>query len=461
MRDWQASAGGCVFVFRAHYMPWLALSCALAVIGLVVLIVGVLRWRGQNRSGGDPPGMGTPYRGAGLAVIAMAGGSLAMGCNTVKLDEGYRAHVLFQSLYVACIASIPIGAVIFVLSLVLTLMHRRMPRPWVAAGIVAIAMSLPMIVLPLFQIVDLGRAYLPVIDLASPTGFHVGKARHVKPQLFHRTEPGGKIPYEDAWWTLDEIVFEATAPGMVERTATAHSGLFTVSTKVKAKAHSPEGNPYLPLRVGNEWHYELTTTSKSDGTRYLLFFTDSGSTTVKTAGVVLSIEEAPPRDGWREYTLVMKSAQGDALGQHVLRPVDGETYFYDKPADPTDEPEPTAVGTRFHLQVLLDVDPGSTPERGCRLANVGVGRCQMGGAAEDVLPPPPPTGKGPAKVVQQPARVPTHYALAGPSHLTTKWESRGGAASWIVGLLTLGIVIPEGISGGEEYVLMRTTRSGG
>ena len=41
------------------------------------------------------------------------------------------------------------------------------------------------------------------------------------------------------------------------------------------------------------------------------------------------------------------------------------------------------------------------------------------------------------------------------------WESHSGAASWIVGVLTLGIMIPEGTSGGEEYVLMRTSRGGG
>jgi hypothetical protein len=473
MRDWQATAGGCSFVFRAVYMPWLALSCGLAVVGLVALIVGVVRWRKQNPRVGGPPGPGSAYRGVGLTVIAMAAALAAGGCNTVKLDESFRANVLFQSLFVTCLASVGFGTVMLVLSLILTLMHRAMPTPWRVAGIVAIVASLPTMGLPILQISELGRAYLPVLDFPSAIGFHVGQARHVKPQLFHRTEPGGKIAFEDASWSIDDVVFEATAPGVVERAATARSGLFTVSTKVKAKAHGAEGNPFLPLQVGNEWHYELTTTSKTDGTRYLLIFTGDATTTTKTAGVVMAIEPAPPRDGWREYTLVMKSAQGDTLGQHVVRPIDGETYFYDRPLDPPDEPDPSATDPKSHLQLLLDVDAGSASVRGCKLANVGAGRCQMGGAPEDVLPPPivepPPKGNAPkkpqahspSKPIQVAARVPTQYALAGPSHLTTRWESHGGASSWIVGILTLGIIIPEGVSGGEEYVLMRTTRGGG
>jgi hypothetical protein len=42
--------------------------------------------------------------------------------------------------------------------------------------------------------------------------------------------------------------------------------------------------------------------------------------------------------------------------------------------------------------------------------------------------------------------------------LSTHWESHGGAASWILGILTLGIVIRQGMYCGEDYVLMKTVR---
>jgi hypothetical protein len=318
-----------------------------------------------------------------------------------------------------------------------------------------------------------------VIEIPIPVGFHVGMTRHARPLLFLMTERGGRIPLDDSAtgvWTVEDVVFEAGVPGVVERTATARAreGAFTVSSKVHAKAHAAQGSPWLPLHVGNEWHYTLTTTSRMDGTRYLLLFEGRTSTDVNTAEVTVAIEPAPSRDGWQEYTLVVSSAPGDALGRHTVRPMDGETYYYD-PSSPTgvdtpDEPNPS--DPKCALRLLLDVDPGSAPERGCRMANMGTGRCQMGGAAEDVLPPPTviagakpkkAAGSPSAKAVPppMPVRVPTQYALAGPSHLSTHWESHGGAGSWIVGVLTVGAVIPVGVSGGEEYVLTRTLRGGG
>jgi hypothetical protein len=262
-------------------------------------------------------------------------------------------------------------------------------------------------------------------------------------------------------------------------------GRFTISTKVKAKAHGDAGSPWLSLKVGNEWHYTLTTTTQTDGTRYFVIFESRSDKETKTRGVVVAIESAPPRDGWREVTLVVRSEQGDALGKHVLRPIDDETYYYDPPSsgasagtDPPDEPDHT--DPKSPLRVLLDVDPGTAPERGCRLADMGAGRCQQGGAPEDELPPaeepaatagagaksaaakkPPVPRPGAKKGAPPPVvvRVPTRYALAGPSHLSTHWESRGGAATWIVAFLTGFIVIPQGMSGGEEYVLVRTVRA--
>jgi hypothetical protein len=158
---------------------------------------------------------------------------------------------------------------------------------------------------------------------------------------------------------------------------------------------------------------------------------------------------------------------GEVLGHHVLRPIDDETYYYDRSEsgiDPPDEFDPAHAADASHvsLRVLLDVDPGSTPERTCQLVSMGAGQCQMGGAPADELPPEPPRKKRASldKTVElRPARVPLRYALAGPSRLSTHMESHDGAASWIVGILTAGLVIPTGISKSEEYVLVQTVRS--
>lgn len=454
MRDWHASVGGCTFAFRATYVPWLALAWVITIVSLIVLVVGVVRWRRQH----------SPLAGIGLTLVTMT----IAGCNGTKPDDGFRANVVFSLLFDTCAVALVSGFLILVVSLILTLVHREMPWSRLAAGVVAMVMSLPTMTLAAMQIAELGREKLPMLDLRSPVGFHVGQQRHVKPHLFRPAELGEKSWFEDPSWTLDEVVFEATAPGVVERWATARSGRFTVSGRVKAKAHRAEGNPYLPLQVGNAWHYELTTTNKYDGTQYLLFFKTRGSTEVMTASVVLSIEAAAPRDGWREYTLVMKDVHGNTRGRPaVVRPVDGETYFYDPQwsSMAPDEPDPTATDVRKTLLVLLKVDPGATSVRECRLANIGWGKCQMGGAPEDVLPPAhePPAkeaGDRSAKRALVRARVPTQYALAGPSQLTWSWKDADTLSS-IVTIATFGSVSPGTVSGGEEYVLMRTVRGTG
>jgi len=473
MREWGASAGGCTYVFRATFVPWLALAGAVALFALVGLRIAFVRWRRRDGTTGGPTPPGA-FAGAGLAALSVVAALASTACQTVKLDESFRADVLFQPLVLTCELAFAAGLALLVVAIVQLVFCWRMPwtrlLPW---GIGALLASLACFPLALLQVAELGRSYLPVIDLPAPVGFHVGMTRHARPQLSLETERGGRIPLDGGGWKVDDVVFEASAPGVVERTATARQGLFAVSAKVQAKAHGDAGSPWLPLRVGNEWHYTLTTTSRMDGTRYLLVFSGSTSTDVKTAEVIVAIEAAPARDGWREYTLVVKGASGDALGQHVLRPMDDETYYYDPSSrsgvDPPDEPKP--FDPKCALQVLLDVDPGSTPERGCRMANMGAGLCQMGGASDDVLPPPIVSSGAPKKPAGRPsskaapplvlARVPTQYALAGPSHLSTHWESHGGAASWIVGVLTVGIVIPVGMSGGEEYVLTRTVRGPG
>ena len=473
MLDWGASAGGCRYVFRAIAMPWIALCCAIALLCLIGLRIAFVRWRKTDPFLGAPRPPPMVY-GAGMTLLAVTLALTFAGCNSVKPDESFRADVIFRPVLVTCGVAAMAGLAMGIIGVLQLIFYRRMPLgallPW---SLGALGASLATMGLALAQAVDVGDAYLPVIDLAAAVGFHAGVARHVRPQLFRRIEAGGRIPLDDPGWTVDDVVFEAPSPGVVERTASARQGPFTVSTRVKAKAHADAGSPWFPLRVGNEWHYTLTTTSKDDGTRYLLFFTGSTTPNVKTAEVIVTIEKAPARDGWREYTLVVKSGTGDALGQHLLRPIDDETYFYDPPThsgvEPADEPEPTNPKSALH--VLLEIDPGTAPERGCRMADMGAGRCQMGGATEDVLPPPPPVvvppkkppARAPSKAAPPlvPARVPTAYALGGPNHLSTQWESHGGAASWIVGVLTMGIVIPVGMSGGQEYVLMQTVRGAG
>jgi hypothetical protein len=472
MREWGASAGGCTFVFRATYFPWLVLACAVALLGIIGLRVAFVRWRRGNATTGGPKSP-TGLAGAGLTALSIAGVIASTGCQSVKLDESFRSDVLFQPLIIACGCAFAVGVALLVVSVLQLVLYRGMPRmvllPWGIGSVLASMVCPP---LALLQVVELGRVYLPVIEVPSPVGFHVGLARHARPKLFRPMESGRRFPLDDPGWSVDDVVFEAASPGVVERTATARQGRFTVSAKVTAKAHRDAGSPWFPLHIGNEWHYALTTTSQLDGTRYMLVFTGSSSdANVKTGEIVVKIEPAAARDGWREYTLVVKSASGDAVGQHVLRPIDDETYYYEPSSqsgdDPPDEPEPT--NPKCALQVLLDVDPGSEPERGCRMANMGAGRCQSGGTAMEVLPPPIASSspkKMPGRTSSKaaplvPVVVPTSYALAGPSHLSTHWEVHGGAGTWIVGILTAGFVIPTGASGGEEYVLTRTVRGPG
>ena len=380
--------------------------------------------------------------------------------SSVKLDESFQADVLFRPLVSACAFALVAGLVMFVVSVLQLYFFRRMPMTrLLPLGIGSVLASFLCLPLAVAQIAELGVSYLPIIAVPAPIGFHVGFARHVKPGLFRQTEAGGRFPIDDPGWNVGDVVFQADSPGVVERTATARQGLFTVSAKLRAKAHGDGGNPWFSLQVGNEWDYALTKTSQLDGTRYLLFFTGDSSANVETAQVIMTIEPAAGRDGWREYNLLVKSASGDVLAQHVLRPIDDETYYYDPPRisgiEPPDEPEPD--NAKSALRVLLDVDPGSASECGCRMAEMGAGQCQIGGAAEDVLPPPSASASSDAASVI----VPTWYALAGPSHLSTHWEVHGGAGTWIVGLLTAGSVIPAGASGGEEYVLTRTVRGPG
>ncbi|MBN2798080.1 MAG: hypothetical protein JXX28_02950 [Deltaproteobacteria bacterium] len=383
----------------------------LACASVLLTSLGAL---GVGAAGLRAP-LAAPLRGALVLLGAGALGLLPALLPLLALPfagggEGHTALSAFAPLVVGETAAWALTALALAVGLGLAWMRAWGPGAPISS-VILITLAAPGLLGPVHGAWVAQVGAVPTLELEGPPVMHLGRTRSGTP-----AQRGAEV----LWDVNESLTLTAAAPGPLTYHMAAHRGPVTAMRAVALTVGRELSDPALPLRVGNAWSWERTTTRQD---HFLFGILSSKHVDTAPAGT-LEVLSAPQHPGLRTFTLRWSPA--------APVPAEGEPE--------ATAPAPTILevyAMEGTIRVLAEGQPEALvhldEEGACALALFPGRRCTCAPAVS--LP------------------------LAGPTACSSGPRGAGSAlATGLFAVLTAGLIIPD--TGGGSVLTLVSARQG-